>query len=655
MNNPEFYVAIENGDIEKVVAFVNQGGVYLNENDKKGTPPILYAVKSGNLELLAFLIKSGAYINAFDRLGHKNPLQYAVKNKMVATVQLLIQLGADVNAENKRSCVSALMIAAENDSEEMMEILLKAGATVEALDRDMNTALHYAVLGNKLSSLKKLLEFGANTNVCNQKQETPLGIAATRGNLEAANLLIKAKANINQLTVEGHSALMLAARHNQYQIVQLLLVEGANPFLSNRAHKTALQIAEATKYTESATILRYFTRNINMQTIRGLSPLAYAVYVGDAVYIDSLLSHGADLSYINPVTGDGLLVTAIKVGNADIIEILVTLSPCSASPHPQHYRALSTAMKKNSLQLFEYLAQNLALDADSNNFLQLLIDAVDNEKPDMLIVLLSKITDSKQREQKRLASMVRAAYNGKLLCTTSLFKSSDIKLNLKDTVGNNLFHNAVIRNQHRIVRFLAQYFHVDCFNQHCVTSLHMAVEAGQVDMIDTLASLKADLNAYCDKYKKTPLMLAFTSGQLQAASTLILLGADLSKRNAAGETALHILAYCTSINRDSIKTFVDSFKAKKFNLNSPNSNYDTPLMLAVDFGNFALAQALVDAGADVNAVNLQGQTALAIARENKDANMIALVTPEAKPQVTFFKQASINSVKEEWFSDVPTL
>ncbi|MFA6303596.1 MAG: ankyrin repeat domain-containing protein [Legionella sp.] len=554
MNNPKFYVAIENGDIEKVVAFVNQGKVDLNENDKKGTPPIVYAVKSESLELLAFLITSGA-----------------------------------------------------------------------------------------------------NTNVCDQNQETPLGIAATRGLLEATNLLIQAKANINQLTVDGHSALMLAARHNQHQIVQLLLLEGANPFLSNKAHKTALQIADATQYTESATVLRYFTSNINIQNIKGLSPLAYAVYVGDADYVLSLLKHGADLSYINPLTGEGPLVTAIKVGTAHMIELLVTLSPSSASPHPQHYQALSAAMQKNALKLFRFLSENLYLDTNSNDFRQLLIDAVDKDKLDMLNILLSKITNSKQREQMRLASMARAAYTGKLMCTARLFKSSDVHLNLKDTFGNNLFHNAVIRNQHCIVQFLAQYFHVDCFNQHRLTSLQLAVEGGQVDMIRTLASLKADLNAHCYKHKKTPLMLAFTSGQLEAAKTLITLGVDLSKRNVAGETVLHILAYCTSISHSDISFFVALFKTQGLDLNSPNFNYDTPLMLAVDLSNLALAEVLVKSGVDVNAVNLQGQTALDLARENNDARMMALVTPKPKPPMGFFNQVSISCVAEECLSGAPTL
>ena len=80
------YVAVENGDLEKVKELGENHPRYINIADDKSRTPLHVAIEHNQFEIAEFLIGNGAKVNAKDFLG-KTPLDYAVEQKVIALLE----------------------------------------------------------------------------------------------------------------------------------------------------------------------------------------------------------------------------------------------------------------------------------------------------------------------------------------------------------------------------------------------------------------------------------------------------------------------------------------------------------------------------------------------------------------------------------------
>ncbi|KAL6953522.1 hypothetical protein U1Q18_046363 [Sarracenia purpurea var. burkii] len=71
------------------------------------------------------------------------------------------------------------------------QILLEAGATVDALDKNKNTALHYAAGYGRKECVALLLEHGAAVTLQNLDGKTPIDVAKLNNQHEVLKLLEK--------------------------------------------------------------------------------------------------------------------------------------------------------------------------------------------------------------------------------------------------------------------------------------------------------------------------------------------------------------------------------------------------------------------------------------------------------------------------------
>src|SRR5689334_22778648 len=87
---------------------------------------------------------------------------------------------------------TALHIAARHGSRAEMETALNtAGADINGIDKDNNTALHYAAEFDNLDAATVLVEHGANVNIGDEDQDTPLHFAAQKGSRRVAQYLVQ--------------------------------------------------------------------------------------------------------------------------------------------------------------------------------------------------------------------------------------------------------------------------------------------------------------------------------------------------------------------------------------------------------------------------------------------------------------------------------
>jgi ankyrin repeat protein len=146
-----------------------------------------------------------------------------------------------------RQNVAAVAAAAEARDVAAVRELLKAGTDVNAATGDGMTALHWAALNGDAELAAILRYAGANWRATTRLGGyLPLHLAAQSGADRVIAELLAAGSDVNVKTSTGTTALMLAAASGNTKAVSLLLERGADVHAKEDAHdETALMFAAA--------------------------------------------------------------------------------------------------------------------------------------------------------------------------------------------------------------------------------------------------------------------------------------------------------------------------------------------------------------------------------------------------------------------------
>jgi ankyrin repeat protein len=161
--------------------------------------------------------------------------------------------------------------AAQQGNKEAVKALLKQAADVNAAQGDGMTALHWAAMNGDAEMVDMLVYAGANIRATTRiGAYTPLYLASQRGQAAAINSLVKAGGDVKAGTINGTTPLMVAAMSGEVDAVRALLDAGADPNAKD--------------------------------SVRGQTPLMYAASANRATAISLLASRGADLKAASKVT-----------------------------------------------------------------------------------------------------------------------------------------------------------------------------------------------------------------------------------------------------------------------------------------------------------------------------------------------------------------
>ena len=151
----------------------------------------------------------------------------AMRGDTAATAALLAT-GADVN-EPQSDGATALHWAVHEDNPDLAALLIDAGADVAARNRAGVTALSLAAETGNAAMVELLLDAGANPLETLPNGETALMMAARTGDVDTVELLIGRGAEIDaRENKRGTTALMWAAAYGSHGAVQALVDHGAD-------------------------------------------------------------------------------------------------------------------------------------------------------------------------------------------------------------------------------------------------------------------------------------------------------------------------------------------------------------------------------------------------------------------------------------------
>lgn len=180
-----------------------------------------------------------------------------------------------------------------------------------------------------------------------------------------------------------------------------------------------------------------------------------------------------------------------------------------------------------------------------------------------------------------------AVMDNDLVKVKALIEKDTSIINVKDNAGNTLLHNAAI--------------------------------AGSAVIAELLISKGADINSK-NSQQNAPLHESLINGKNEVAKLLIEKGCELQGQNSEGKTPVHYAA------RYNCLPVLKILISKKVNLEVREKNRNqTPLLYLALMTDYAeAAKMLIEGGADVNAQDRDGATALDYAIHNGSNNLIKL-------------------------------
>ncbi|WP_296706716.1 ankyrin repeat domain-containing protein [Treponema sp. UBA7570] len=471
---------------------------------------------------------------------------------------------------------------------------------INAQDKNGDTALHVCARINEADLIAFFAFKNAGTEIENADGDTPLLVAVKNDNIESAKILIQMGANIFAKDASENSALQLALAKNElwYEVMitektgQIRAINGdsiVHYFVRTDDEKAIdfcikKQLPLSVKNNEGDTPLSLcYKRADETVPVRIAAALLQAgceCERGDFAYFeDSVRTHNTMLRFAD---GQTPLHFATILGHTGIVNYFlnektpVRISDILQAQDIAGSTPLHEAVRYGRVEIAKILldagAKVDALDAVGKSPFLLIIPA--EKQLEMYNVLLSANADVTQKDM----------YGDTVLhvCTMAAVKT--------DVLSVLINHGAPVNER----------------NKKGVTPLSLAIEKNNTEHVIFYARAGADINAE-DMEGNTPLTRALESPSIDMLKTLITPQNVLSK-DSAGNTPLHI-ALIKGSSFGYIKFLVETGA----DVNARNKDGDSVLFLAVRKNKKDVGDLLLSKNADIFASNTENNSPLRIA------------------------------------------
>lgn len=153
--------------------------------------------------------------------------------------------------------------------------------------------------------------------------DAPLIDAVKVGDVETVRSLLRDSVDVGTSEPDGTTALHWAVHHDRHEVVGLLLRAGAEVDATNRYGVTPLALASLNGSTAMLVRLLEAGADANRANPDGETPLMMAARTGNGTAVTALLAHGAKIDAVEEWRGQTALMWAVAQSQVDAVEALL--------------------------------------------------------------------------------------------------------------------------------------------------------------------------------------------------------------------------------------------------------------------------------------------------------------------------------------------
>jgi ankyrin repeat protein len=606
----------------------------LNFQTPSGGSALLATAEYGHLEIVKMLVKAGASINHFVPGIFGTPLYAASKLGHHSVVEFLIEQKADPNILCG-TCGNALLAAVQGDHADTVKALIACGADVNIVPwtPDLPTPLIEEEPENSIAwfnnpTLRFADQYGLGLNTVQAltlftEMTTTCALVDMGADLES---LVKAAMMRTAMSCgHGFSPLQSASSSGRLDIVEALIRAGAE-INANGYHGTAFALAVQNGHDDIVDFL-LDRANVNLKRsvfLDGLdwSSLESAVAKKQAATVEKILNHGA-------VITDSILALAANVpGNADVVKLPIDVKANADGRDIFGRTALQNAAVIGQETTVEMLLRYGACvdapgpDADSMHFSK--AGAIKHA------ILVRRIEIDIQADGLEYGTALQAAVYRGYRALVQILLAYGASIDTPGPKGDALTVAAGLGSLDMVELLIMSDKSVDHPSKGS-TALITAAKKGHVDIVTKLLSWGVPPDIVGSN--GTALNEAAGHGHEDVIRALLAGGADMNNDEGNGLTPLHIavkegltdtvrllLENNADVNKtknrgSALGSAVESGEEEIVNLllikgalveGNEGPQFLSPVQAAVFKGYEWIAEALLDAGADPNALDEAG-------------------------------------------------
>ncbi|MEI6025082.1 MAG: ankyrin repeat domain-containing protein [Betaproteobacteria bacterium] len=622
----EMIAAARAGDTEKVKQLLSKGADINAPEPESGDTPLLAAIDKGQWATAEYLLKQRPDLNLEDKNGN-SPLYLAVSrgDSALAMVNLLLEAGAPVELGPKHgdnAGATPLHIACATGANGCLESLLRHRASATKQLPSGATPLHTAAIGGDQRTIELLCKAGGSVTALNEDKRTPLHNCGITGNAKVAVALIQQGAPVETADAEGCTPLMRAVMKNHAEVAKVLLDHGADPDVVVRTDSTPLYplfVAAMNGYDDVVRVLLDKGANVTAKVEGVPSPVDAAKHNG----------HEAAAKLIAAaVKKKKAEAKAEKDGN----ELQSQLEEAWTSLDGEALRKIADSRLFGKLPAISRLSV-LAVNGDLAGVNSVLASGL---KPDLEVAPTTV----------DVPPVIAASMRKGNVDVVGVLLAAGANPNVLRADGSSALLVASSNGDTEVVKaLLAAGANPNHALPNGQTVLMSAVVNGQGKVIDLLIDAGADVNALFPEGRFGAFALALDNKKMRIALQLLRRDAQpsfgdsdtlplavvehgslelLREIDARGGSNLAGFgaraAFVAARNKD--PEVLDYLLSHGVELSAGNDLGYTPLILATLANHPSLVQRYADRGDDLNARDIDGETALSLAIE-KDRPLVA--------------------------------
>jgi ankyrin repeat protein len=239
----------------------------------------------------------------------------------------MLAYAEDIHADRSDDGSTLLHAAIYHGRTDIIDVLLCKGANINAADHLGRTPF-YLECQRSTRLFRFLLNRTADPHVKGPDGQSSLHVAAGAGKPEIINFLLTLDLDINIEDANGYTPLSWALILGQENAVLHLLYRAAKlPTKKFRRGRTMLHVAASLgmlRFTKLLLANKSVELDVNAKDDMGWTPLALACRKGTKELVSALLNAGAETEASPRNTEDRPLHLALRAGNVDVAEILLT-------------------------------------------------------------------------------------------------------------------------------------------------------------------------------------------------------------------------------------------------------------------------------------------------------------------------------------------